>query len=65
MEEPKIIRHSNFSKNVLGISLPHVQVLGSKTENGVKKFFIHMQKNKDISGWYSQEDAKQKLGIDL
>ena len=65
MPEPKIIRHSNFSKNVLGISVPHVQILGRKEENGEQKFFIHMEKNKEVSGWYSKSDAKNKLGLDL
>ena len=64
-EEPKIIRHTNFSKNALGISLPHIQVLGNKIENGIQKFFIHMEKKKEISGWYSKFEAKAKLGISL
>lgn len=64
-EEPKIIHHRNFSKNTLGISLPHVQVLGNKVENGEQKFFIHMEKKKEVSGWYSKSEAKTKLGINL
>ena len=65
MQETKIIRHSNFSRNVLGISIPHVQILGRKEENGEQSFFIHMEKNKEISGWYSKSEAKKKLGLNL